>query len=94
MARKQQFTAPAENPYTAPAQPAEPQKTDKKDEYRFNAKMPAICGTFLQEMAWRKSLEEHKRVTITEYLIRLVTADMEAHPEWKETVDVLNISKK
>ena len=52
--------------------------------YRFNLKLPIECKDFLQEMAWRN------RTTITEYLTRLVRADMDAHPEWTETVDSLN----
>ena len=52
--------------------------------YRFNLKLPIECKDFLQEMAWRN------RTTITGYLVRLVRADMNAHPEWKETVDSLN----
>ena len=52
--------------------------------YRFNLKLPIECKDFLQEMAWRN------RTTITGYLVRLVRADMNAHPEWKETIDSLN----
>ena len=52
--------------------------------YRFNLKLPIECKDFLQEMAWRN------RTTITGYLVRLVRADMDAHPEWTETVDSLN----
>ena len=55
-----------------------------KSYYRFNAKFPIEYKAFLQEMAWRS------RCTVTEYLSRLVLADMEAHPEWKDTIDVLN----
>lgn len=97
MARPKKFTAPAENPYTAPVtqQPAEQteqrkEKRKKKTEdcYRFNAKFPLECKDYLQEMAWRN------RTSITEYVTRLILADMEAHPEWKETIDVLNMSRK
>ena len=52
--------------------------------YRFNLKLPIECKDFLQEMAWRN------RTTITGYLVRLVRADMNAHPEWTETIDSLN----
>ena len=52
--------------------------------YRFNLKLPIECKDFLQEMAWRT------RTTITGYLVRLVRADMNAHPEWTETIDSLN----
>ena len=71
------FAAPKTNPY----------KTELKEEkgiYRFNAKFPMECKDYLQEMAWRN------RCSITDYLIHIVQADMEAHPEWKDTVDILN----
>ena len=76
MAKTPKFEAPQVNPYTAQEQ--------EKAFYRFNAKLPAECKDFLQEMAWRS------RCTITEYLTRIVRADMEAHPEWKDTIDTLN----
>jgi len=41
--------------------------------YRFSLKLPAVCEGYLKEMAWRN------RITITEYLTRLVQADMNAH---------------
>ena len=41
--------------------------------YRFSLKLPAVCEGYLKEMAWRN------RITITEYLTRLVQADMDAH---------------
>ena len=88
MAKKQQFEAPAAPgrdytpiqstaPEQAPAAPTEA-------PYRFNAKMPGIFKTYLQEMAWRN------RITVTEYIVRLIQADMDAHPEWTETIDILN----
>ena len=84
---KQKFEAPQGNVYGSVIQSteqvqAEPQK--KQEYYRFNAKMPMECKEYLQEIAWRN------RTTITEYLTRLVMADMEAHPEWRETLDILN----
>lgn len=85
MAKTPKFTAPQVNPYTAPAEQPQAQPPEQeKSFYRFNAKLPAECKDFLQEMAWRS------RCTITEYLSRLVLADMEAHPEWKDTIDTLN----
>lgn len=81
MAKK--FSAPAMNPYTPQEQPQEAPQP-QKEYYRFNAKLPAECKDFLQEMAWRN------RITITEYLTRIILAEMEAHPEWKETIDTLN----
>ena len=82
---KQKFTAPQDTTTTyrdivkneIPPQP-------KTEYYRFNAKMPMECKDYLQEMAWRN------RTTITEYLTRLVLSDMEAHPEWRDTLDILN----
>lgn len=85
MARK--FTAPQSSPYgniiqsAAPAETTTPAKTEF---YRFNAKLPMECKDYLQEMAWRN------RTTITEYLTRIIMADMEAHPEWRDTLDALN----
>ena len=35
-------------------------------------------------MAWRN------RTNITQYITRLIEADMEAHPEWKDSLDELN----
>ena len=97
MAKKTTFEAPAAPANysaiqsTAPAQqaPAEPAKEAAK-EFRFNAKFPAEFKVYLQEMAWRKSLEEHKTVSVTEYITRLIRADMEAHPQWTATLDELN----
>lgn len=78
---RQKFEAPKANPYTE----AQPQEQPKSNEiYRFNAKFPIECKAYLQEMAWRN------RTTTTEYLARLVLADMEAHPNWKDSLDALN----
>lgn len=78
-------------------QPEQPQekptrKTYAKDAefYRFNLKMPLQCKTYLQEMVWRKSLEEHRNVTITDYIAQLVLADMAQHPEIMQGIDELN----
>jgi len=71
------FAAPKINPYKA-------EQKEEKGIYRFNAKFPMECKDYLQEMAWRN------RCSITDYLIHIVQADMEAHPEWKDTVDILN----
>lgn len=80
------FKAPQGNPYGSIIQSAEPQApvSDKTEYYRFNLKLPMECKDYLQEMAWRN------RTTITEYLARLIQADMDAHPEWKDTIDILN----
>lgn len=101
MAKKQQFTAPAANPYdsliqsTTPEQaPEEPKRKTRPDDYRFAMRVSAECGAYLREMAWRKTVEEHRQVTITELVQRIIEADMQAHPEWKETVDILNTSRK
>ena len=83
---KQKFTAPQGNPYSSIIQSTEQVQAEpqKQEYYRFNAKLPMECKDYLQEMAWRN------RTTITEYLTRLILADMEAHPDWRETLDVLN----
>ena len=80
--RPRKFTAPV-NEYAAPNQQTTPTPT-RKEVYRFNAALPMECKDYLQEMAWRN------RTSITEYISRLVLADMEAHPEWKDTIDILN----
>lgn len=74
---------PQEDTQTLPqGQPAAAEES--KAFYRFNLKMPLECKDYLQEMAWRN------RISITEYLTRIVLADKDAHPEWKETIDTLN----
>lgn len=83
--RGKKFPTPTANPYGSIIQSADKApETGKTEYYRFNAKLPMECKDYLQEMAWRQ------RTTITEYLARLIQADMEAHPEWKETLDILN----
>lgn len=78
--------APIQNPYaqqpeqTAAAAPA----PTRKATYRFNANIPMEAKDYLQEMAWRN------RTSITDYLNRIILKDMEAHPEWKDTIDILN----
>lgn len=84
---KQKFTAPRGNPYNSIIQSTEQQQPEpaaKTEYYRFNAKLPMECKDYLQEMAWRN------RTTITDYLTRLILADMEAHPNWRDTLDALN----
>ena len=51
---------------------------------RLNLKLPTEIKDFLQEMAWRN------RTSLTGYLVRLVRADMDAHPEWTETIDSIS----
>lgn len=84
MAKK--FNAPQVNPYAIQEQPQQIQQPaqTKQEFYRFNAKMPIECKEYLQEMAWRN------RTSITDYLIRIIETDMKAHPEWKDTIDILN----
>ena len=86
MAKKTSFTAPSKASVIQSAEQAQtpPETTAKTEYYRFNAKLPMECKNYLQEMAWRN------RTTITDYLTKLVTADMEAHPEWRDTLDILN----
>ena len=85
---KKKFDAPQGNVYgsviQSTEQQAQPEAPAKTEYYRFNAKLPIECKDYLQEIAWRN------RTTITEYLTRLIMADMEAHPEWRETLDILN----
>ena len=84
---KKKFEAPQGNVYGSVIQSteqAQPETAAKTEYYRFNAKMPMECKDYLQEMAWRN------RITITEYITRLILADMDAHPEWRDTLDMLN----
>lgn len=74
------FAAPKQNPYKKAAE-EEPQESGI---YRFNMKFKMEYKEYLLEMAWRN------RCTVTQYLNDLVKADMEAHPEWKDTIDILN----
>ena len=61
-----------------------PKTKEQKKFYHFNLKLPEECRAYLQEMAWRN------RTTITDYLADMVLADMEAHPEWKDSLDELS----
>lgn len=83
---KKKFDAPQGNVYGSVIQSTEQMQPEpqKQEFYRFNAKMPIEYKDYLQEMAWRQ------RTTVTEYLNRLIAADMEAHPEWRDTLDILN----
>lgn len=88
MAKK--FEAP-QNAFTSMIQSAadQTQQPAKKAEYyRFCIRFPIEYKDYLQEMAWRN------RTDITQYLNSLVKADMDAHPEWKDTIDVLNTGRK
>ena len=49
--------------------------------YRFNLNIPMKYKNYLQEIAWQN------RTTITEYLVGLVAADAEKHPEILEKID-------
>lgn len=94
MAKKQTFNAPTANPYDALIQSTAPDQTTAKpkktheDDYRFSLRVSAECGEYLREMAWRN------RITITEFITRIIEADMNAHPEWKDTIDVLNTPRR
>ena len=95
MARKKQsFEPPKQDVFSSVIQSAGDQKPEApaaaapaQEYYRFSLKMPIECRDYLQEMAWRN------RITITELITRIIREDMEKHPEWKETIDVLNVSK-
>ena len=88
MARQPKFQAPQVNPYdtmiqstTPDQQPAAPAKTKY---YRFNAKLPMECKDYLQEIAWRN------RVTITEYICRLIEEDAERNQDVFQEVNQQN----
>ena len=82
MAKKQEkFTA---NGFDYGMTAAPVKEEPKKEFYRFNAKFPIEYKAFLQEMAWRN------RLPINDYLVKIIGEYMEAHPEWKETIDILN----
>lgn len=76
------------NAYTAIVQSANTDTQEApKEFYRFNMRLPAEYQQYLAEMAWRN------RTTITAYMTDLVKADMEAHPEWRDSLDILNTKK-
>lgn len=90
----------ANNPYSGgliqsasqdapPAEKVDGRTARKKpgETYRFNAKLPIECKAYLQEMAWRN------RTDMNAYLSRIVLEDMERHPEWTQTVDILNTAE-
>lgn len=52
--------------------------------YRLTVRTTEENKQYLQEMAWRR------RIDLTQYVNELIEADKAAHPEWKETIDVLN----
>lgn len=72
------------NPYKTVEAPEQRAEEKKQEYYRFNLKLPLEQKEYLQEMAWRS------RESITAYLTALVAADMERHPDWRDTVDELN----
>lgn len=95
--RKKKFEAPTsaqsaviQSAADQPAAPSTPEAPAEQEFYRFSLKMPAKCKLYLQERVWRKSLEDHKAVSITDYISALVLADMEKHPEVMEGLDELN----
>lgn len=77
---KQSFAAPSAIQSGAPAE----EKPAKQEWYRFNAKLPAECHDYLAERAWVT------RKSITQYLTDLVLADMDANPNWRDTMDAAN----
>lgn len=95
------FTPPKKDAYSANIQSkAEQEEQETKtarrnyskdaEFYRFSLKLPIECKAYLQETVWRKSFEEHRNVTITDYIAQLVLADMEKHPEIMQGLDELN----
>lgn len=95
---KKDFTAQAKNPdvYAAvigskQAQQAQQthetekaHKADKAKSYRFNLNMPLKYKDYLQEIAWRN------RVTITEYICRLIEEDAERNQNVFQEVNQQN----
>ena len=53
-------------------------------EYRYTGRMPGELGRFLNEMAYQH------RTTITAEITRLVSEEMERHPEIMASLDELN----
>lgn len=84
MAKK--FSVP--DAYSAVVQSANTTAQEAPEKwYRFNFRLPADYQQYLSEMAWRN------RTTITAYITALVKADMDAHPEWRDSLDILNTKK-
>ena len=85
--RPKKYKAPQENPYNSIIQStgqAQQEPEAQQEFYRFNLKTPIEYRDYLQEISWRN------RTSITEYLNKLIAADMEAHPDWRDTLDILN----
>lgn len=59
-------------------------RNEAPKEYRFTARMPGEYGRFLNELAYQR------RSTITAELQRLVSEEMERHPEILASLDELN----
>lgn len=62
------------------AQQAQQEHKAHPKNYRFNLNIPMKYKEYLQEIAWQN------RTTITEYLVGLVAADSEKHPEILEKI--------
>ena len=54
---------------------------------RIAARIPAECKIYIQEMAWKN------RTTIAAYLTRIIEADMLKNPDWKDSLDELNVER-
>lgn len=81
--RPKKYKAPQENVYRNLIQ-STGEAPEAQEFYRFNLKTPIEYRDYLQEISWRN------RTSITEYLNKLIAADMEAHPDWRDTLDILN----
>lgn len=66
------------------SKPAAPAEIGKEEFYRFNCKMPLDCRDYVQEMAWKN------RMSITDFIVKVIHEDMERHPDWNATLDELN----
>ncbi len=53
------------------------QPEENKELCRLNLKFLMEYKEYLQEMGWRN------RTSLTGYLIKLIRADMEKHPDWR-----------
>lgn len=57
------------------------------EKYRLNIKLPSEYGDYLREMAWQS------KITIGEYVKNCIDADMQKHPEWRDSLDELNVER-
>lgn len=56
---------------------------DKQKTIAFTARVTPEMKTYLNELAWQN------RMTISNYLMKIIKEDMEKHPDWRKTLDEL-----